>query len=110
MHRQVGDLEIRDGLAVRGLLVRHLVMPGGADESMAILDFIAREISPNTYVNVMDQYHPAGRARDFPELGRRVTKRANTSASAAMPRSSASASAIDAAALTIYVDTSLAPP
>jgi putative pyruvate formate lyase activating enzyme len=73
MHRQVGDLEIRDGLAVRGLLVRHLVMPGGADESMAILEFIAREISPNTYVNVMDQYHPAGRSRDFPELARRVT-------------------------------------
>jgi putative pyruvate formate lyase activating enzyme len=73
MHRQVGDLEIRDGLAVRGLLVRHLVMPGGADESVAILDFIAREISPDTYVNVMDQYRPAGRARDFPELARRVT-------------------------------------
>jgi len=73
MHRQVGDLEIRDGLAVRGLLVRHLVMPGGADESVAILDFIAREISPDTYVNVMDQYHPAGRARDFPELARRIT-------------------------------------
>ena len=66
MHRQVGDLEIRDGLAVKGLLVRHLVMPGSADESMAILDFIAREISPNTYVNVMDQYHPAGRAREVP--------------------------------------------
>ena len=74
MHRQVGDLEIRDGLAVKGLLVRHLVMPGGADESIAILDFIAREISPNTYVNVMDQYHPAGRSRDFPEISRRITR------------------------------------
>jgi putative pyruvate formate lyase activating enzyme len=73
MQRQVGDLEIRGGLAVRGLLVRHLVMPGGADESIAILDFIAREISPNSYVNVMDQYRPAGRSRDYREIARRVT-------------------------------------
>jgi putative pyruvate formate lyase activating enzyme len=74
MHRQVGDLVIRGGLAVKGLLIRHLVMPGGAGESIAILDFIAREISPNSFVNVMDQYHPAGRAGEFPEISRRVAR------------------------------------
>jgi len=73
MHRQVGDLEIVGGIARRGLLVRHLVMPEGADDSKAILDFIAREISPNTYVNVMEQYRPAYRAHEFPEISRRIT-------------------------------------
>lgn len=73
MHRQVGDLAIRDGVARRGLLVRHLVMPGGVEESKAILDFLAREVSGNTYVNVMDQYRPAHRAREFPEIARRIT-------------------------------------
>ena len=73
MHRQVGDLEIQDGVAVRGLLVRHLVMPGHTDESRAILDFIAREISQDTYVNVMAQYRPAYRAHEFPEISRRTT-------------------------------------
>ena len=71
MHRQVGDLEMRDGIAVKGLLVRHLVMPGHTDESMEILDFIAHEVSPNTYVNVMAQYRPTFRAREFPEINRR---------------------------------------
>jgi len=74
MHRQVGDLELRDGIAVRGLLVRHLIMPNGVADSKAVLDFIAREISENTYVNVMDQYHPAYRAHEFPQIARRVTR------------------------------------
>jgi len=73
MHRQVGDLQIRNGLAASGLLVRHLVMPGLTDESIAILDFIAREISPDTFVNVMDQYRPAYRAHEYPNLARRIT-------------------------------------
>jgi putative pyruvate formate lyase activating enzyme len=58
MHRQVGDLVIERGVARRGLLVRHLVMPGGAQEGREILDFLA-SISPRTCVNVMGQYHPA---------------------------------------------------
>ena len=59
MHRQVGDLRFGpDGLARRGLLVRHLVMPGQADESAAIMQWLAEEISPDTYVNVMGQYRP----------------------------------------------------
>ncbi len=60
MHRQVGDLRFGpDGLAKRGLLVRHLVMPGQQDEAEAIFDWLARAISPDTYVNIMDQYRPA---------------------------------------------------
>jgi putative pyruvate formate lyase activating enzyme len=71
MHRQVGDLVINhEGLAVRGLLVRHLVMPGGISETGAILHFIAQEISANTYVNVMDQYRPCGRAYKKPPIDR----------------------------------------
>jgi len=71
MHRQVGDLVIEEGIATRGLLVRHLVLPGGLAGSMEVIDFIAREISPNTYVNVMDQYHPCYKARGHPVLGAR---------------------------------------
>ncbi|MCF6289697.1 MAG: radical SAM protein [Desulfobacterales bacterium] len=75
MHRQVGDLVIDDrGLAVQGLLVRHLVMPGGLDQTGAILGFLARDISKNTYVNVMDQYRPCGRADEFPPLDRRTSR------------------------------------
>ena len=71
MHRQVGDLAIgANGIARRGLLVRHLVMPGGLDETREILDFLAREISVDTYVNVMDQYRPCGRAGEFPPINR----------------------------------------
>jgi putative pyruvate formate lyase activating enzyme len=63
MHRQVGDLVIgADGIAERGLMIRHLVMPSGLAGTAAVMDFIAREISPDTYVNVMDQYRPCGRA------------------------------------------------
>jgi putative pyruvate formate lyase activating enzyme len=69
MHRQVGDLVIDErGVAVRGLLVRHLVMPGGAAGTRAVTRFLAREISPDTYLNVMDQYRPCGHARRYPEI------------------------------------------
>ncbi len=73
MHRQVGDLEVKSALATRGLLVRHLVMPGGLDEARAILDFLADEISPNTCVNVMGQYRPEYHARRDPVIHRRPT-------------------------------------
>ncbi|MFH0963541.1 MAG: radical SAM protein [Planctomycetota bacterium] len=75
MHRQVGDLEIRRGLAVRGLLVRHLVMPGFGGDTKAVLNFLADEISPKTYVNVMDQYRPCGEAARFPQLAVRPSRR-----------------------------------
>jgi len=71
MHRQVGDLVLDErGVAVRGLLVRHLVLPGGLANSGAVFKFIAGEISKETYVNVMDQYHPAHMGWQFPPLDR----------------------------------------
>jgi putative pyruvate formate lyase activating enzyme len=74
MHRQVGDLVMdRDGVAQRGLLVRHLVMPGGAAGTREIMDFLAREISPKTYVNVMAQYRPCGGGVYDDTLGRPIT-------------------------------------
>lgn len=74
MHRQVGDLELDEGgLAVRGLLVRHLVMPDDLAGTRQWMGFLAREISPNTYVNVMDQYRPCGDLASFPELQRSIT-------------------------------------
>lgn len=74
MHRQVGDLVIdRHGLARRGLLIRHLVLPNGLAGSRAVLDFIAEDISVDSYVNIMDQYRPLNRARRYVELNRRVT-------------------------------------
>jgi putative pyruvate formate lyase activating enzyme len=74
MHRQVGDLVLNDeGLAVRGLLVRHLVMPGSLEETREILGFLANEVSADTYVNVMDQYRPCGKTNQYPPIDRRLT-------------------------------------
>ncbi|MGQ0702334.1 MAG: radical SAM protein [Gemmatimonadales bacterium] len=76
MHRQVGPLVCdADGLAKRGLLIRHLVMPGGLDETRAILAWIASELGPDTYVNLMDQYYPAGRVNStqYAELHRHLS-------------------------------------
>ncbi len=71
MHHQVGDLIIdTQGIAQKGLLIRHLLMPGGLDETKAILEFIAHEISSESYVNIMEQYRPCGRAEEFPELNK----------------------------------------
>ena len=74
MHRQVGDLVMDDeGVAVKGLLVRHLVMPGCLGETREILRFLAQKISVDTYVNVMDQYRPCGKAYQCPPIDRRLT-------------------------------------
>ena len=75
MHRQVGDLTFdKRGLARRGLLVRHLVMPEALAETRHIMGFLATEISPHTYVNIMDQYYPTGKVSEekYPELCRRT--------------------------------------
>jgi putative pyruvate formate lyase activating enzyme len=75
MHRQVGDLEIdSNGLARRGLLVRHLVLPNHIAGSEQVIRFIAEAISPNTYLNLMDQYRPCYRAEDYSGLERSITK------------------------------------
>jgi putative pyruvate formate lyase activating enzyme len=75
MHRQVGDLRINDkGLATRGLLVRHLVLPENLSGTDEIAQFLSAEISPDTYLNLMDQYRPAYKAHHFPELSRRITR------------------------------------
>jgi putative pyruvate formate lyase activating enzyme len=71
MQRQTGPLCCdRQGVAVRGVLVRHLVMPGCADDSREIFRYLAREVSPDTFINIMAQYHPAGSvgAGKFPEI------------------------------------------
>lgn len=73
MHRQVGDLVVEDGVAVRGLIVRHLVLPHGLAGTERVLRFIAEKISPDTYVNIMSQYYPTWRAHRYPELSRRIT-------------------------------------
>lgn len=76
MHRQVGDLIMnQDGISQRGLLARHLVLPGGLADSEPVLAFIASEISPHTYVNLMDQYHPCYRADEHPPLDRTLRPR-----------------------------------
>ncbi len=73
MHRQVGDLAVEDGLAKRGLLIRHLVLPSGLAGSQAVLSFIAETLSRDSWVNIMAQYHPAYKAFEYPELSRRIT-------------------------------------
>jgi putative pyruvate formate lyase activating enzyme len=74
MHRQVGDLEVSGrGVAERGLLVRHLVLPEGLAGTEETMQFLAG-LSPQTYVNVMGQYRPCCRASLIPELSRRVSR------------------------------------
>jgi len=75
MRLQVGDLEIgEDGIALRGLLIRHLVLPGGMAGSRKSLEFIAREISPDTFISVMEQYFPAHNALQDPVMSRKITR------------------------------------
>jgi len=75
MHRQVGDLQIdEDGIAIRGLLIRHLVLPHGLAGTKEIMKFIAEDISLNSYVNVMAQYHPCHKAFQIPRLARPLSK------------------------------------
>jgi putative pyruvate formate lyase activating enzyme len=74
MHRQVGDLKIsKRGIAHRGLLIRHLVLPNDVAGSKRVIDFVADEISTNTYLNIMDQYRPAYNASKYEKLNRRIT-------------------------------------
>jgi putative pyruvate formate lyase activating enzyme len=74
MHRQVGDLEVdEEGIAIRGLIIRHLVLPNNIAGTSSVLEFIARRISQNSYVNIMNQYRPCFQAWRRPELDRIIT-------------------------------------
>ena len=73
MHRQVGDLHLDlRGIATRGLLIRHLILPENLAGTDQIINFLANKISTETYLNLMDQYRPSYRAHEFPELNRRI--------------------------------------
>ena len=73
MHRQVGDLQTEKGIATRGLLIRHLVLPENLASSFKIIDFLAEQISVSTTINVMDQYRPCYKASSHPKINRRPT-------------------------------------
>jgi putative pyruvate formate lyase activating enzyme len=74
MHRQVGDLVIdEDGLAKRGIIIRHLVLPGGLSGTEGIMKFLAEDISKDVYISLMSQYFPAYKANQMKELSRRIT-------------------------------------
>ncbi len=76
MHRQVGDLMIdQHGIAVRGLIIRHLVLPERLAGTREAMRFLSREISSNTYVNIMAQYRPCGQASKHPPLHRRTSNK-----------------------------------
>ena len=74
MHRQVGDLQIDKGVAQCGLLVRHLVLPNRLAGTQEVVRFLAQEVSTNTYLNIMAQYHPCYKAFDIPLLARPVSR------------------------------------
>jgi putative pyruvate formate lyase activating enzyme len=73
MHGQVGDLQTEKGLATRGLLVRHLVLPNNLAGSFETIDFLAEQVSLNTAINIMDQYRPCFKASSKPKINRRPT-------------------------------------
>jgi len=74
MHRQVGELRVDDrGIAERGLIIRHLVMPENIAGTDRFAQWVAKELTRDTYVNIMEQYHPAHRASEYPELSRRIS-------------------------------------
>lgn len=75
MHRQVGDLLLdSNGIAIRGLLVRHLVLPNGLAGTDQVVRFLSEKISPLTYLNLMDQYRPSYQAHRYPELNRPISR------------------------------------
>jgi putative pyruvate formate lyase activating enzyme len=75
MHRQAGVLQLdQNGIAARGLIIRHLVLPGNASGSDAVLDFIATQLGADVFMSIMDQYFPAHRAASFPEMNRSITR------------------------------------
>jgi putative pyruvate formate lyase activating enzyme len=86
MHRQAGELIVKEAVASRGVLVRHLVLPHNIAGSERCFKFIARELTRKTVVNVMAQYYPTYRAAECPELNRRITLREYHDAVSALRR------------------------
>ncbi len=87
MHRQVGELVLdEEGIAIRGMIVRHLVLPKGLAGSEGILNFLARDVSPHTAVSLMAQYFPAYRADEFPEINEILSRQDYQKAVLAMER------------------------
>jgi putative pyruvate formate lyase activating enzyme len=81
MHRQVGPLVVdENGIALRGLMIRHLVLPGDLAKSQKFVQWVAQTLGANTYVNIMAQYRPMHRARFYPEIDRRTTRAEHQSA------------------------------
>ncbi|MBO8129241.1 MAG: 4Fe-4S cluster-binding domain-containing protein [Peptococcaceae bacterium] len=81
MNRQVGGLKTDEqGVAYRGLIIRHLMMPGGLEDTKEVLKFIKEELSPDCLVNLMDQYYPAHQAFEYQEIARRLTHKEYTEA------------------------------
>jgi putative pyruvate formate lyase activating enzyme len=75
MLRQVGNLEMdQDGLTKKGVIVRHLILPNNLENSFKVLDII-KEIDKNIHINLMSQYEPVYKAKDFPEINRPITKK-----------------------------------
>jgi putative pyruvate formate lyase activating enzyme len=75
MHRQVGVLEIDErGIAVRGVILRHLVLPHRIAGTEEVMKFVAKELPPDTYVNLMSQYRPEHKAMEYQEISRRLTR------------------------------------
>jgi putative pyruvate formate lyase activating enzyme len=76
MMRQVGKLKIDErGIAISGLLIRHLVLPGGLAGTTGFVRFVAEKLGPDSFINIMSQYRPFHQAREYPEINRRITKR-----------------------------------
>ena len=76
IRKQVGDLVLdKRGIAIKGLLVRHLILPNNIAGTKEIVDFIAKKISPNTFINIMDQYWPALKTHQYLELSRRISSK-----------------------------------
>ena len=75
MHRQVGEVVLdEDGIALRGLMIRHLVLPDNISGTDKFVSWVAEELTPSTYVNIMDQYRPAYRAHKYPAISRRISR------------------------------------
>lgn len=74
MYQQVGDLVVSQGIAQKGLLIRHLVMPDDLADTAEIMEFIAKEISTDTYINIMDQYRSCGEADQYIQIARSITQ------------------------------------